>query len=83
MGSAWTGPHPFATEINVKTEIIAPEGSPFKARIQNFKNPWLASYGFGIRSVLLEYYIKFDVAYPIEDLVRKNPKFLVTLGYDF
>ncbi len=83
IGSAWTGSSPFATENSVNTEIIAPPGSPFKARIQNFKNPWLSSYGFGARTVLLGYYIKLDVAYPIEDFVIKDPKFLVTLGYDF
>jgi len=83
IGSAWTGSSPFATENSVNTEILAPEGSPFKARIQNFKNPWLSSYGFGVRTVLLGYYVKFDIAYPIEDLVRQDPKFLLTLGYDF
>ena len=83
IGSAWTGPSPFATENSVNTEVLAPPGSPFSARIQNYKNPWLSSYGFGVRTVLLGYYVKFDVAYPIEDLVRKDPKFLLTLGYDF
>lgn len=83
IGSAWTGPSPFATENSVNTEIIAPPGSPFRARIQNYKNPWLSSYGFGFRTVLLGYYVKFDLAYPIEDSVRQSPKFLVTLGYDF
>ena len=83
IGSAWTGSSPFADENSVNTEILDPEGSPFKARIQNFKNPWLSSYGFGARTVLLGYYVKLDVAYPIEDLVRKDPKFLLTLGYDF
>ncbi|MCK5700431.1 MAG: hypothetical protein KAI29_04735, partial [Cyclobacteriaceae bacterium] len=83
IGSAWTGPSPFATENSVNTEIIAPKGSPFKARIQNYKNPWLSSYGFGFRTLLLGYYVKLDVAYPIEDFVRKDPKFMFTLGYDF
>ena len=83
IGSAWTGSSPFATENSVNTEIIDPPGSPFKARIQNFKNPWLSSYGFGVRTVLLGYYVKMDLAYPIEDFVVKDPKFMVTLGYDF
>ncbi len=83
IGSAWTGPSPWATENSVNTEIIAPEGSPFKARIQNFKNPWLSSYGIGVRSMLLGYYVKFDIAFPIEDMVQKDAKFLLTLGYDF
>jgi Tol biopolymer transport system component len=83
IGSAWTGSSPFATENSVNTEILDPPGSPFKARIQNYKNPWLSSYGFGARTVLLGYYVKLDVAYPVEDFVVKDPKFLVTLGYDF
>ena len=82
IGSAWTGSSPFATENSVNTEILDP-GGPFKAKIQNFKNPWLSSYGFGVRTVLLGYYVKFDMAYPIEDLIQQDPKFMLTLGYDF
>jgi hypothetical protein len=83
IGSAWTGKSPFATENSVNTELIRNEGSPFQAKIQNFKNPWLSSYGFGIRTVLLGYYMKFDMAYPIEDYEVLSPRFYVSLGYDF
>ncbi|MBR9998762.1 MAG: translocation protein TolB [Cyclobacteriaceae bacterium] len=83
IGSAWTGKSPFATENSVNTELIRNEGSPFQARIQNFKNPWLSSYGFGLRTVLLGYYMKFDMAYPIEDYDVLKPRFFVSLGYDF
>ncbi len=83
IGSAWTGKSPFATENSVNTQFINSEGSPFQARIQNFNNPWLSSYGFGLRTVLLGYYMKFDLAYPIEDYTIGKPRFLVSLGYDF
>lgn len=83
IGSSWTGASPLATENSLNTEIINPEGNPFSAKIQNFKYPWLMSYGFGVRTVLLGYYLKFDLAYPIEDLEQQKPKFYVTLGYDF
>lgn len=83
IGSSWTGKSPFATENSVNTQIIKNEGSPFQAKIQNFKNPWLSSYGFGLRTVLLGYYVKFDLAYPIEDYTIGKPRFLVSLGYDF
>jgi len=81
IGSAWTGNSPFAKVNNINTEVIS--RGPFKATIQNFRNPWLQSYGFGVRTVLLGYYVKFDFAYPIEDNVRQNPRGFVTLGYDF
>ncbi len=83
IGSAWTGSSPFATENSVNTQVIKFENSPFQARIKNFKNPWLSSYGAGLRTVLLGYYMKFDMAYPIIDYVVQPPAFYFTLGYDF
>jgi len=83
IGSAWTGSSPLATVNSINTEIIKPENNPFQAIIQNFRNPFLQSYGFGLRTVLLGYYMKFDLAYPIEDGIRKKPKFYATFGFDF
>ncbi|WPP49874.1 TolB-like translocation protein [Catalinimonas niigatensis] len=83
IGSSWTGNSPFNEENSLNTEVID-DGGPFRAEIKNFKNPWLQSYGAGIRTVLLGYYLKFDVAYPIEDnIVAEKPKLYLTLGYDF
>ncbi len=83
IGSSWTGASPFNEKNSLNTEIID-EGGPFRAEIQNFKNPWLQSYGAGVRTVLLGYYLKFDLAYPIEDnKVADKPRFYLTLGYDF
>ena len=81
LGSAWTGNSPLADENSLNTELI--EAGNFKARINNFGSAWLASYGTGIRTVLLGYYLKFDVAWPIEDFEVGSPKFYLTLGYDF
>jgi hypothetical protein len=83
VGSAWSGVSPFVRENSVNTEIIKNEGSPFQAEIKNFRNPWLSSYGTGIRTVILGYYMKFDVAWPIENYTVGKTKFYVTLGYDF
>lgn len=83
IGSAWTGPSPFQEENSINTEVIE-DGGPFIAEIKNFKDPWLMSYGAGVRTVLLGYYLKFDMAYPIEDrIVADKPSFYFTLGYDF
>jgi len=82
-GSSWTGISPFKRDNSVNTEIIKNEGSAFQAEIRNFSNPWLSSYGFGLRTVVLGYYMKFDLAWPIENYEIGNPKVYVTLGYDF
>ena len=83
VGSSWTGSSPFSEENSLNTEIID-DGGPFRAELQNFKNPWLQSYGAGVRTVLLGYYLKADLAYPIEDnIVADRPRLFLTLGYDF
>jgi len=83
VGSAWSGVSPFQRDNSVNTVILKNAGSPFQAEIQNFKNPWLSSYGAGLRTVVLGYYMKFDVAWPIENYEVGKVKFYVTLGYDF
>ena len=83
VGSSWTGNSPFSEENSLNTEVIE-DGGPFRAELKNFKNPWLQSYGAGVRTVLLGYYLKLDVAYPIEDnIVADRPRLFLTLGYDF
>jgi hypothetical protein len=82
IGSAWTGVSPFNEKNSINTEVVQ-DGPLFRAEIQNFKNPWLQSYGAGIRTVLLGFYVKLDAAYPIEDNVVGKPRFYLSLGYDF
>ncbi|WP_020527485.1 hypothetical protein [Flexithrix dorotheae] len=86
IGSAWTGVSPFNRENALNTEIIDgrdPEGFSFVARVKNFKNPFLLGYGVGVRSTLLGYYTKFDVAWGLEDNRQLDPLFYLTLGHDF
>ncbi|MBV6646796.1 MAG: translocation protein TolB [Cyclobacteriaceae bacterium] len=83
IGSAWTGKPPFTRENSVNTVTYESEGSPFKGEIANFRNPWLASYGAGLRTVLMSYYVKVDVARPISDFEAKDTRVQVSVGLDF
>lgn len=83
LGSSWTGASPFSENNNVNTIVYKRPGSPFQAVIRNSKSAWLASYGFGVRTYLLGYYVKLDMAYPIEDYEVLRRRFFLTLGYDF
>ena len=82
-GSSWTNAAPWERVNDQNTEVIDTEGSPFEITLNNFNNPWLQSYGAGLRTVLLNYYVKFDVARPIRDYTVEKPRFYVTLGYNF
>src|SRR5690606_5033604 len=82
-GSSWTNSAPWERVNDTHTEVIGTEGSPFEITLYNFNNPWLQSYGAGLRTVLLNYSVKFDVARPIRDYTVEKPRFYVTLGYNF
>lgn len=81
VGSAWTGPIPITAEN--AANVIRYRKNSFYADISNFRNPWLASYGYGIRTVLLGYYIKIDYANPIRDAERLRGRLTVGIGLDF
>jgi len=85
IGTSWTGPLPFNAENSVRKRVV-PEvqsGSPFRIEINEYLNPWLYSYGFGLRTMMLGYYVKFDLAWPVENYTVKDPRLSVTLGFDF
>ncbi|HEX5170707.1 MAG TPA: translocation protein TolB [Cyclobacteriaceae bacterium] len=81
MGTSWSGEPPFNSQNSVSYKVI--KGGPFEAQLKNYLNPWLYSYGVGMRSVMLGYYLKFDVAWPVENYKVGDPRLFVTLGFDF
>ncbi|MCC5938737.1 MAG: PD40 domain-containing protein [Lunatimonas sp.] len=82
-GSSWNSAAPWERINDQNTEVIRTEGSPFIITLNNFNNPWLQSYGAGLRTVLLNYYVKFDAARPIRNYDVEKMRFYVTLGYNF
>lgn len=85
IGTSWTGALPFNAGNSVRKRVV-PEvqsGSPFRIEIDEYLNPWLYSYGLGLRTMMLGYYVKFDLAWPVENYTVKDPRLSVTLGFDF
>jgi hypothetical protein len=83
VGSAWNDAAPWERINDQNTEVINTEGSPFRITLNNFNNPWLQSYGAGLRTVLMNYYVKFDVARPLRNYEAEELKLYVTLGFNF
>ncbi len=81
IGSAWTGVSPFNPDNGIS--IVRIEDQNFVAEVQTFKNPWLMGAGGGIRTVLLGYFIKMDLAWPVGDVDDTSSRFYFTLGHDF
>lgn len=81
IGTSWSGKSPFSEEGSVNYEEI--EKGSFLVKVKNYLNPWLYSYGVGVRSTVLGYYVKVDVAWPVKNYEVANPSWMITLGFDF
>lgn len=81
VGTSWSGKPPFTSETSVSYNVVT--DGPFEARIKNYINPWLYSYGLGVRTVVFSYYVKFDFAWPVENYEVGKPRAYLTLGFDF
>ncbi len=81
IGTSWTGAPPIKSENTLRTEEI--RQGPFVVDLKQYLNPWLYSYGLGFRTMMLGYYLKFDLAWPVENYKVKDPRLSVSLGFDF
>jgi len=81
MGTSWSGAPPFSSKTSVSYKVVK-EGA-FQAQIKDYLNPWIYSYGAGVRTVLFGYYVKFDLAWPVQNYEVQKPRAFLTLGFDF
>ena len=81
IGTAWTGLNPYSTSNSFNTTII--NGHNYTITLQNQKEPIIYGYGFGIRSRILGYYVRFDWAWGVNDgIIMPSVKHL-SLSLDF
>ncbi len=84
-GLAWYGIGPNAEDNPLNTiEVSNPPDNPVVAvTARYFRDPLVMGYGFGFRSTLLGYYLKFDYAWGIETGRILDPTYYFSLGMDF
>ncbi len=83
VGTAWNGPDPYSDENAFNTRTITSGGSDVTVRLNNKKDPLVGAVGFGFRTKILGYYIRYDHAYGIEDGEFLSPRGHLSLGLDF
>ncbi|GAA4499618.1 hypothetical protein GCM10023172_18510 [Hymenobacter ginsengisoli] len=82
-GTAYRGTNPFGEDNSNSTVKFGGNGNPFSGTVTSYTSPLLAGYGVGIRSTVLGFYTKFDLAWARENYVTTKPKPYFTLGHDF
>ncbi|MBL4594486.1 MAG: PD40 domain-containing protein [Flavobacteriales bacterium] len=81
VGSAWNGLNPWSKENRLNKDVIT--DGPITVTVFKNIDPIVAGYGFGFRTTLLGYFLRFDWAWGIEDGVSKDkPIFYFSLSLD-
>lgn len=81
LGTAWNGKY---NKLKRPTTNYGEDGNPLTVKIKlGGIGPFVGGYGFGVRSVLLGYFIRFDAAWQMNAFFRGKPQYYVSLGLDF
>jgi hypothetical protein len=81
IGTAWSGLTPWSGENAYDNEIV--ENGPITVTIDAHRDPIVAGYGFGVRSMLLGYFVRLDWAWGIENKIILPRIFYFSLSLDF
>lgn len=81
VGTAWTGKTPWSKNNSLFEKVI--EQYPMKITVNNIKNPIVEGFGGGLRTRLLGYFIRTDLAWGVEDGYILPPVFYFSLCLDF
>jgi len=80
-GTAWTGSSPWSADNELLTTYIYRK--PLFIKVQTMKDPLVEGFGFGLRSRLLGYFLRGDLAWGVEDGRVLKPVFYLSLSLDF
>ncbi|MDC3337269.1 hypothetical protein OAW23_05325 [Flavobacteriales bacterium] len=80
-GAAWTGVDPYSAENSFNTTVVR-DGN-LLITIENQKEPIIYGYGFGLRSRLFGYYVRFDWSWGVDDGVLLPSVKYLSLSMDF
>jgi hypothetical protein len=81
LGTAWNGLY---SKLERPTQRIIEAGTPVVVRIKaGGIGPFAGGYGFGARSTLLGYFVKFDASWPMNGVFHGKPQYYFALGFDF
>lgn len=82
IGTAWIGRDPYSEENTYNQKIV--EVAYLRATVINVREPIVMGYGTGLRSKVLGYFMRFDVAWGVQDMeVSKKPVYHFSLSLDF
>ncbi len=79
LGTAWNGNY-----NSIKRPQVVYGQTPVQVKVKaGGIGPFAGGYGFGARSTLLGYFLKYDVAWPMSGFFKGKPIMYLAMGLDF
>lgn len=82
-GTAWNGLHPYSDDNVVSRQIYDEDDSPIEVIVEPLREPMVWSYGGGIRTSFLGYFIKVDYGMGMELMENLDQNLHISMGLDF
>jgi hypothetical protein len=86
LGTAWNGRYNSIRRPEVSYNTTTPGGNPGPVTVRvktGGIGPFAGGYGFGVRSTVLGYFLKFDVSWPMNGFFKGSPVTYFAMGLDF
>jgi hypothetical protein len=86
LGTAWNGGYKNIKRPEVIFNTPITPGIPGQVTVRQKGGgvgPFVGGYGFGARSTLLGYFVRYDVGWPMSGIFQGKPVMYVALGLDF
>ncbi len=80
-GMAWVGSNPFAEDAPHNQQVF--KSGPITLLVNYYQDPYIYSVGWGIRMILLGYFFRVDVAYPVANNQLLPSRLIFSLSVDF
>ncbi len=81
IGMAWFGNNPFGRDNPINSVQL--NNPAVNLDVLYFRDPLVYGYGFGARTTLFGYFLRFDWAWGVETRLTQPSKFYLSMGLDF
>ncbi len=82
VGTAWTGLTPYSSENNLNQTVYSKY--PVTVILSTLQDPFVEGFGYGLRTRIFGYFVRFDEAWGINNgVISKTPILYFSLSLDF
>lgn len=82
IGTAWQGKNPYNATNPINTTYLQNPPTVF-VKVNYFRDPLVAGYGFGARTTLFGFFLRADYGWGIETRKVQDPMWHLAMGVDF